>query len=105
MKAMKKQMGHPTEVLQRIKIRAYVTFNISFTDTVARTFCPFFRKIGVIKSPIIVEIPTVTGPKVWCARPDLNWYGLPHAPQTCASAYSATGAYKARSKTCLDYLN
>ena len=30
----------------------------------------------------------------WCGRPDLNRYGCPHAPQTCASAYSATTALK-----------
>ena len=29
----------------------------------------------------------------WCGLPDLNRYGLPHAPQTCASAYSAKAAY------------
>ena len=29
----------------------------------------------------------------WCGRRDLNSYGLPHAPQTCASAYSATAAF------------
>lgn len=29
---------------------------------------------------------------LWCGRPDLNRYGFPHAPQTCASAYSATTA-------------
>ncbi len=28
----------------------------------------------------------------WCGRWDLNPYGLPHAPQTCASACSATAA-------------
>ena len=28
----------------------------------------------------------------WCGRRDLNPYGLPHAPQTCAYAYSATTA-------------
>ena len=28
----------------------------------------------------------------WCGLPDLNRYGLPHAPQTCASAYSAKAA-------------
>ena len=31
----------------------------------------------------------------WCGLPDLNRYGLPHAPQTCASAYSAKAAYEA----------
>ena len=29
---------------------------------------------------------------VWCGRWDLNPYGLPYAPQTYASAYSATTA-------------
>ncbi len=28
----------------------------------------------------------------WCGRWDLNPYGCPHAPQTCASASSATAA-------------
>ena len=30
---------------------------------------------------------------IWCGRWDLNPYGLPYAPQTYASAYSATTAY------------
>ena len=29
---------------------------------------------------------------IWCDWPDLNRHGCPHAPQTCASAYSATVA-------------
>ena len=32
-------------------------------------------------------------PASWCERRDLNPYGLPHAPQTCASAGSATLAF------------
>ena len=32
----------------------------------------------------------------WCGQWDLNPYGLPHAPQTCASASSATLAYSVR---------
>ncbi len=30
----------------------------------------------------------------WCEKRDLNPYGCPHAPQTCASADSATLAYR-----------
>ena len=30
----------------------------------------------------------------WCGLPDLNRYGCPHAPQTCASAYSAKTALR-----------
>ena len=34
-----------------------------------------------------------SGSLFWCGLPDLNRHGLPHAPQTCASAYSAKAAY------------
>ena len=34
----------------------------------------------------------------WCDRWDLNPYGCPHAPQTCASACSATVALVNTSK-------
>ena len=30
---------------------------------------------------------------LWCEGWDLNPHGCPHAPQTCASAYSATFAF------------
>ena|GEM_PF-1208138 len=30
----------------------------------------------------------------WCPGPDLNRYGCPYAPQTYASASSATWAYR-----------
>ncbi len=33
---------------------------------------------------------TQSGNKKWCGRRGLNPYGCPHAPQTCASANSAT---------------
>ena len=37
----------------------------------------------------------------WCEKRDLNPYGCPHAPQTCASADSATLAYRSFLRTCL----
>ena len=36
--------------------------------------------------------PCLQSQVAWCGRRDLNPYGLPHAPQTCAYAYSATTA-------------
>ena len=38
------------------------------------------------------EKPGLFNPDFWCGRWDLNPYGLPYAPQTYASAYSATTA-------------
>ena len=37
----------------------------------------------------------------WCEKRDLNPYGCPHAPQTCASADSATLAYMWVFRPCL----
>ena len=61
------------------------------------TVCPFVKSrtmkwttnfLWHKKSERVILVPR------WCGRPDLNRYGCPHAPQTCASAYSATTAWR-----------
>ena len=43
-----------------------------------------------ISQPTKVNCDIRSSRRPWCDRWDLNPYGLPHAPQTCASACSAT---------------
>ena len=52
-----------------------------------------FRRIT--KEPILSDklLCTYECRYSWCGRRDLNPYGLPHAPQTCAYANSATIAH------------
>ena len=66
------------------------------------------RDFPAAKPPTRLQVPSISKPKqkapingcllLWCGRWDLNPYGLPYAPQTYASADSATTAKRRRSR-------
>ena len=85
----------------RTQIRVQPACNPRATHRYFRRFQPYpsccmnLQKSYMYKGFLSILSKEKTGlenPDFWCGRWDLNPYGLPYAPQTYASAYSATTA-------------